>query len=86
MDAQVIKTNSDLPGDHYSETGNSWNQEDVDEAYRKYYSNMPAHFDDEGTQEAAFLELIGSFSAPPSVLSSVPKVKKSSESGDSAQK
>lgn len=49
MDAQVIKADSELPGEHYSETGNSWCQDDVDEAYRRYYSNMPVNLSDEGT-------------------------------------
>lgn len=37
MDSQVIREPSEKE-DHYSHTGNSWNQSDIDEAYRQYYS------------------------------------------------
>ena len=40
MDSQVIREPSEKE-DHYSHTGNSWNQSDIDEAYRQYYSQMP---------------------------------------------
>ena len=44
MDTQVQKTNSD-DGHYYSHTGNSWNQSDIDEAYRLYYGFQPTDSD-----------------------------------------
>ena len=40
MDHQVNRVIEDA-SDDYSHTGNSWNQSDIDEAYRNYYSQMP---------------------------------------------
>jgi len=40
VDTQVKKTREDL-SDYYSHTGNSWNQSEIDEAYRLYESYMP---------------------------------------------
>ena len=45
MNTQVIK-NAGLHEDYRSETGNSWNQSDIDEAYKQYYANMPASLKD----------------------------------------
>ena len=49
MDTQVI-TDSGLHADYRSQTGNSWNQSDIDEAYRQYYANMPAGLSDESSE------------------------------------
>ena len=40
--ASQVKEVEEVNSDHYSPTGNSWNQDDVDNAYNKYYSSMPA--------------------------------------------
>ena len=40
--ASQVKEVDEIDSDHYSPTGNSWNQDDVDNAYNKYYSSMPA--------------------------------------------
>ena len=48
MDSQVI-VDAGLHKDDRSHTGNSWNQSDIDEAYRQYYLNMPASLSDEST-------------------------------------
>ena len=69
MDSQVFHVEADdHKGEHYSHTGNSWNQSDIDEAYRNYYSKVPIKFKDSATASQPQLK-----SVPPDASKQEPK-------------